>query len=97
MDTFGLCVFSKPQQAVNEMARVTRPGGLVLLLEHTRSLLPLLGLYQDLTAHPVAAWGKGCVWNQDVESMVSTAGLELHAVRYALAGTISAVVAKKLR
>lgn len=95
VDTFGLCVFPNPQQAMQELARVTKPAGSVLLLEHARSRNPALGLYQDLTAGPVAAMGKGCVWNQDVQMMVSAAGLQIQQVDYALAGTICTIIARK--
>lgn len=95
IDTFGLCVMPAPQQSLRELARVTRPGGRVLLLEHTRSPLALLGAYQDATAQPVAALGKGCMWNQDVQGMAAAAGLQLRRVEYALGGTISALVAER--
>lgn len=46
VDTFSLCVFPKPLLALQQIARVLRPDGKLLLLEHSRSDFPLLGLYQ---------------------------------------------------
>ncbi|DBA67820.1 TPA: hypothetical protein ACH3X2_014170 [Trebouxia sp. C0005] len=96
VDTFSLCVFPKPLQAVKELARVLTPGGKLLLLEHSRSKLPLLGWYQDVTMPAVAAMGKGCKWNQDVTSLLAAAGLEVIKLRTSLAGVITLVEAKKI-
>lgn len=52
------------------MKRVVRPGGSILLLEHSRSAFGPLGAYQDVTASAVAASGKGCFWNHDIEGAV---------------------------
>lgn len=57
-----------------QMRRVVRPGGSILLLEHSRSGFGPLGAYQDLTASAVAASGKGCFWNHDVEGAVVRLG-----------------------
>jgi len=49
------------------------------LIENTRSSSPFIGWYQDTTAVTAAkAGGKGCVYNQDVNSMIlKTPGLNI--------------------
>ncbi|MEW5317638.1 MAG: hypothetical protein WDW38_008920 [Sanguina aurantia] len=88
LDTFSLCVFTQPAAALKEMARVLRPSGRLLLLEHARSENALLAAYQDVTADTVAALGKGCVWNQDVARLCAEAGLRVTQQQRHTAGTI---------
>lgn len=96
IDTFGLCVFPDSRAALRSIARVIRPTGRLLLLEHSRSQSPGLGWYQDMTAGPVAAMGKGCVWNQDVPKLLEESGLRMeHAEEY-LGGLIVSIVAVKV-
>ena len=88
VDTFSLCVMPDPEGALRELARVVRPGGRVLLLEHAKSDNALLGTYQELTASAVAASAKGCYWNQDVEGMCVQAGLKTLRVSRHVLGTL---------
>lgn len=77
------------------MARVLKPGGRALLLEHSRSRSPLLGVYQDLTNPAVVSMSKGCAWNQDVESLVRQAGFSRVAVDSQVGGLIAVLEARK--
>jgi methyltransferase OMS1, mitochondrial len=95
VDTFSLCVFPRPVRALEEMARVVKPDGRLLLLEHARSELAPLALYQDITAGAVAASGKGCIWNQDVSTLVQQSGLVVTYSQHSLAGLITLMEARR--
>ncbi|KAL4528160.1 hypothetical protein Ndes2526B_g07942 [Nannochloris sp. 'desiccata'] len=96
VDTFSLCVFPDPAAALRSMTRVVRPGGKVLLLEHSRSTSPVLGWYQDITAAQVASMGKGCVWNQDVIKLVENAGLRIERVDKYVGDLVLSITAVKV-
>jgi ubiquinone/menaquinone biosynthesis C-methylase UbiE len=90
VDSFSLCVMESDgaRRCLKEITSVLKPNGSVLLLENARSSSAVLGWYQDLTANIAAsAGGKGCVYNQDVASMIrSTHGLEIKTEREYVAG-----------
>ena len=95
VDTFSLCVFDDPAAALASMAACLRPGGTLLLLEHSRSEWGPLGLYQDLTAPAVAATAKGCRWNDRVPALVRQAGLSIQEVQSHIGGLVVSLVAIK--
>ena len=95
VDTFSLCVFPDPGAALRSMAACLRPGGTLLLLEHSRSTLAPLGWYQDITAPAVMATGKGCRWNDNVSQLVQAAGLEIQQSEAHVGGLIVSMVARK--
>ena len=52
VSTFLLCTVDAPDVALREIARVLRPDGQLLFLEHVRSESPTLARCQDLLAGP---------------------------------------------
>jgi methyltransferase OMS1, mitochondrial len=74
VDSFSLCVMGDTgaKHCLKQISDVVKPVvGRVLLLENSRSSSPALGWYQDLTASVASSvGGKGCVYNQDVSSMI---------------------------
>lgn len=58
-----------------------------------RSLIIFILPVQDIVAEPVTAMSKGCVWNQNVLSLLEDADLEVVEVFNGLAGLIRVVVA----
>jgi methyltransferase OMS1 len=75
VDTFGLCSFDDPAVVLQEMARVCKPGGKILLLEHGRSKSWLsLSTYLDKNAERHARnWG--CIWNRDLDAILESVPL----------------------
>ncbi|MDS0282764.1 class I SAM-dependent methyltransferase [Haloarcula onubensis] len=64
VSALSTCTFPDPVAALDEMARVCRPDGRVLLLEHGRSDVELVGRFQDWRAD--AHYEQhGCRWTQD--------------------------------
>ena len=64
VDTFGLCSYNDPVAVLKEMARVCKPDGKILLLEHGRSKsYDFITRYLDRNAERHAKnWG--CCWNR---------------------------------
>lgn len=78
LSSLSLCTFPEPAAALQEMARVCRRGGRILLLEHGRSDVEWLGRWQDHRADRHAK-ALGCRWNREPLDLVRRAGLRLIA------------------
>jgi len=92
--TFVFCSLPDPVACLREMARVTRPDGRILLLDHVRIERPLIGPLMDrLNAATVRLAGEHI--NHRMDLFVQEAGCEiLENRRLGLMGIIQFIVAR---
>ncbi len=76
VSSLSTCTFPNPVAALEEMARVCRVGGKILLLEHGRSDHERLGRWQDRHADKFAE-PLGCHWNNEPLELARNAGLKV--------------------
>ena len=76
--TFVLCTVADPRRALAEVARVLRPGGRLLFLEHVRARDgTALGRFQDLVARPHRRIGAGCHPNRRTCQLIEDSALSV--------------------
>jgi ubiquinone/menaquinone biosynthesis C-methylase UbiE len=88
-----LCTFPDPLLALREMARVCRPTGQILLLEHGRSDREWFGRFQDRRADRHAQQ-LGCYWNRRPLELVDQAGLTTVSSRGSLIEVFQTIEAR---
>ena len=81
VSTLVLCSVEAPAAATGEIARVLKPDGRLLYLEHVRSGDPGLARWQDRLERPWGWLGAGCHPNRDTVAQLEAAGLETELVR----------------
>jgi SAM-dependent methyltransferase len=83
VSTLVLCTVDRPDIALREIARVLRPGGQLLYIEHVRSESPTLARWQDLLAAPWRRFARGCHCNKATGELIAAGGLLPGPVRHA--------------
>jgi len=74
VSTLVLCTVDFPDVALGEVARVLRPGGQLLFIEHVRSHSPRMARWQDRLETPWRHFGAGCRCNRDTVTSITAAG-----------------------
>ena len=91
ISSFSTCTFPEPVAALEEMARVCRPDGEILLLEHGQSDNAAIARFQEWRAE--AHYEKsGCRLTHDPLEVVHKAGLSVTKAETAQFGRISRIV-----
>jgi len=78
--TLVLCTVPDPAAALAEAARILRPGGKLLFVEHVRAEEPGLARWQDRLEKPWRFLADGCHCNRDTVGLIEDSPFELGAV-----------------
>jgi ubiquinone/menaquinone biosynthesis C-methylase UbiE len=79
VSTLVLCTVPDPQRTLSEIARVLRPGGQLLFVEHVRASSRLLAACQDALFRPWRSFAGGCYCNRETAELMRAAGFSVAA------------------
>ncbi|AQT82828.1 methyltransferase type 11 [Mycolicibacterium litorale] len=79
VSTLVLCTVEDPQRALREIARVLRPDGQLLFIEHVRSTSRFFAACQDTVRRPWRAFAGGCECNRATVELMRACGFTVQA------------------
>jgi ubiquinone/menaquinone biosynthesis C-methylase UbiE len=77
VSTLVLCTVDRPDLALREIARVLRPDGRLLFIEHVRASTPLRASFQDALRDPWRRFAGGCMCNRRTLDLLRECGFAL--------------------
>ena len=79
VSTLVLCTVDDPERALGEIARVLRPDGQLLFIEHVRASSRLLAVCQDNLLQPWRRFAGGCRCNRPTVELMRACGFSVAA------------------
>jgi len=79
VSTLALCTVDDPERALREIARVLRPDGQLLFIEHVRASSRFLAACQDKLLQPWRRFAGGCICNRPTVELMRACGFTIAA------------------
>jgi ubiquinone/menaquinone biosynthesis C-methylase UbiE len=79
VSTLVLCTVPEPERTLGEIARVLRPGGQLLFLEHVRARSRFVAACQDYLFRPWRGFAGGCCCNRPTAELMRSCGFTVAA------------------
>lgn len=79
VSTLVLCTVDDPERVLREIARVLRPDGQLLFIEHVRASSRILAACQDKLRVPWSRFAGGCRCNRSTVELMRTCGFDVAA------------------
>lgn len=80
--TLVLCTIPDPDAAIAEFARVLKPDGRLLFIEHVRSDDPDRARWQDRLEKPWRFMADGCYCNRDTEATLGGSAFKIETIEH---------------
>jgi ubiquinone/menaquinone biosynthesis C-methylase UbiE len=91
--TLVFCSIPDPARALVEIRRVLQPGGILLLLEHTRGHHPVAAALTDLLHPAWYALNGSCHLNRQTARTVAESGLHVTSIERHVGGIVQVICA----
>jgi SAM-dependent methyltransferase len=79
VSTLVLCTVDNPERVLGEIARILRPDGRLLFIEHVRASSRFLAACQDMFLKPWRGFAGGCVCNRPTLELMRACGFTVEA------------------
>jgi ubiquinone/menaquinone biosynthesis C-methylase UbiE len=86
VSTLVLCTVTDPELTLREIARVLRPDGQLLFIEHVRASSRFLAACQDYLLEPWRRFACGCCCNRPTVELMRACGFEVAADEFVWRG-----------
>lgn len=80
--SFLFCSVTDMEQVAMELTRVTRPHAALIMIEHVRSTIPIVGLAQDLLNPLNMLICNNCRLNRNPTTLLQKSGFDIEEIHY---------------